>query len=240
MPSGPRSRPVSPFPDCRFHGRAALIESAGTLLVADLHVGRVRRSRVDLPVGESADLSERLQKRLAETEPERVVVAGDLIHAFDALPYGVSETVGTLRETIQDAEAEFVVTGGNHDGLLDRVDGVEPLSSIRIDDRTLVHHGHERPTASAERYVIGHEHPAIEIEGDRRPCFLVGPDQYDGAAVLVLPAFSRVAVGTTVNGTAGADAMSPLLTDLDRCRPVVPTADGPLTFPPLGELRPHL
>lgn len=220
--------------------RAAWVAPAETLLVADLHLGRVRRSRVELPIAEATDLRDRLQRHLDAVAPARIVVAGDLLHAFDHLPAGVSRAVQDLQALVEDAGAQFTVVAGNHDGLLDQVPGIEPESFVWLDDETVVHHGHEVPAVSADRYVIGHDHPAITIEGDRRPCFLDCPNQYDGADVLVLPAFSRVAPGTPVNGLDSDDVMSPLLTDLDGCRPVVPTAAEPLTFPPLGELRPHL
>jgi putative SbcD/Mre11-related phosphoesterase len=211
-----------------------------TLLLADLHLGRVRQSRVELPIGAAQESQDRLQRHLAEFEPARVVLVGDLLHAFDRLPAAVSRAVQELQETVEAAGAELAVVEGNHDGLLDQIPGIDPEPFVRLDERTVVSHGHERPPAAAERYVIGHDHPAITIEGDRRPCFLACSNQRDGAAVLVLPAFSRVAPGTPVNGLDSEDVMSPLLTDLDSCRPIVPTDGEALTFPPLSDLRPHL
>jgi len=87
--------------------------------------------------------------------------------------------------------------------------------------------------------VIGHVHPTIEIEGDRRPCSLHGEGVYRDADIIVLPAFTRLAPGVAVNGM-GTDAFnSPLVTDADRLRPVVTDPDGgePLRFPPLGAFR---
>jgi len=34
---------------------------------------------------------------------------------------------------------------------------------------TVVLHGHETPDDDADRYVVGHDHPTIVIEGQRRP-----------------------------------------------------------------------
>jgi hypothetical protein len=169
-----------------------------------------------------------------------VVLAGDVLHAFDAVPDGVAQTVEALAESVADAGADLSVVAGNHDTQLASLESVDPVPSFRLDPETVVLHGHEEPPVAASRYLIGHEHPAITIEGQRRPCFLACPDQFDGAAVVVLPAFSRAAVGTTVNGRSAADTMSPLLTALDRCRPIVPTAEEPLEFPPLRELQEHL
>jgi hypothetical protein len=93
--------------------------------------------------------------------------------------------------------------------------------------------------ADADLYLVGHDHPAISIEGRKRPCFLYGPDSYRGGDVLMLPAFSRLAAGATVNGMRTSDFQSPLVTDADALRPVVydPDREEALSFPPLGEFR---
>ncbi|MFC6726746.1 metallophosphoesterase, partial [Halobium palmae] len=95
------------------------------------------------------------------------------------------------------------------------------------------------PTEPPRLYVVGHDHPAIEIEGQKRPCFLYGPGVYRGADVLVLPAFNRLARGVTVNGRWGSDFQSPLLSRVNEFRPVVYDTDSQetLEFPPLGKLR---
>jgi metallophosphoesterase superfamily enzyme len=99
--------------------------------------------------------------------------------------------------------------------------------------------------------VIGHVHPTIGIEGDRRPCFLRGEGTYRGADLLVLPAFTRLAPGVAVNDMRTGAFDSPLVTDADRLAPVVVDPGGgddgvdagegsagePLRFPPLGEFR---
>jgi putative SbcD/Mre11-related phosphoesterase len=219
-----------------FVDRALLL--GDTLVLADLHVGRARTSSVEYPLGERGDLHERLTALLAEHDPETVVVAGDLLHAFDTVPRGTRETVTSLRNAAADAGAEFVVVRGNHDAQLDRV-GVEGVDEHRVGD-TVVCHGHRAPDADAARYVVGHEHPAITVEGRRHHCFLRGADQHRGAAVVVVPAFSRLAAGRAVNGLSTGDCLSPLIGDLEACRPVVLADGDPLEFPPLRELRPRL
>ncbi|MFB6217951.1 MAG: metallophosphoesterase [Halobacteriaceae archaeon] len=207
--------------------------AADALVVADLHVGRAETSNVEYPLGERADLRDRLGALLDEFDPGTVVVAGDLLHSFESVPRGVEETVADLRSLVADAGAAFVVVEGNHDTMLDAV-GVEAAREHRIGD-TVVCHGHEEPRSGAERYVVGHEHPAITMEGNRQPCFLVG--SYRGAEVIVLPAFSALAPGREVNGLYRGDTLSPLIEDIDGFRPVA-VADGePLEFPRLGELR---
>jgi putative SbcD/Mre11-related phosphoesterase len=219
-----------------FANRALLLGE--TLVLSDLHVGRASASRVEYPLGERSDLRERLGDLLSTFDPGTVVVAGDLLHAFESVPEGVPETVAALRDRIAEAGAEFVAVRGNHDTRIDAVD-VDPVDAHRVGE-TVVCHGHETPEAGAERYVVGHEHPAIVVEGRRRPCFLVGDAQYRDATVLVLPAFSALAAGRPVNDLRTEDCLSPLIADFDAFRPVVYTDGEPLEFPRLAELRPLL
>jgi len=104
----------------------------------------------------------------------------------------------------------------------------------------VVRHGHDAPPAeeAAGLYVVGHDHPAIEIEGKRRPCWLYAEDAFRGADVLMLPAFTRLAAGVEVNDMSAREFQSPFVADADPFRPIVARADGDaVEFPPLGEFR---
>ncbi|USZ75362.1 metallophosphoesterase [Halorussus vallis] len=227
--------------NAQLRDRAVYLPGDDVLVVADVHVGRDATSAVELPLGERADLTDRLAALLSEFSPRELVVAGDVLHAFDRVPEGTEATVSALAETVADAGAELVVVRGNHDSMLDSVldaAGVDAADEHRFGD-TVVHHGDAHPEATADRYVVGHDHPTIEIEGVRRPCLLYGPRTYRGADVLMLPAFNRIAPGTVVNGMGTRDFQSPLVTDADALQPVVRDEDAgeTLEFPPLGEFR---
>lgn len=225
-----------------FRDRAVYLPESETLVLADLHVGRDRQSNVELPLGERADLRERLETLVGWCSPAEVVVAGDVLHSFSTVSYGVAASLGELVDLVEDAGAGFVAVAGNHDAQLASAYDGEIHDEYALADGTVVCHGHERPEAVADRYVIGHDHPAIEIEGVRRPCALFSADAHRGAAVLALPAFNRLAAGVVVNGATGRDFQSPLLDDVRSFHPVVYDADGDeeLRFPPLGDLRSHL
>lgn len=230
-------------PDVAFDRRAVHLGGPDALVIADVHVGRTERSNVEFPLGERADLLDRLEGLLERFGPARVVVAGDLLHAFDSLPSSVVETVEAVEAAVAAAGADLAVVAGNHDTMLaELLDG--PLDGgLRLGDGTLVVHGHEPPDGEAARYVIGHDHPAITIEGVRHPCFLFGESAYRGGDVLALPAFDRLARGSVVDGMTGADFMSPVLgAGVGGYRPVVydPDRGEPLSFPPLAKLREHL
>ncbi|MEY7850679.1 metallophosphoesterase [Natrarchaeobius sp. A-rgal3] len=220
--------------------RAVSVPDADALILADVHLGRAVASSVDAPIGDGTDVRTRLEAVLERIEPETVVVAGDLLHSFEYVPRGVESDLSALEEAVADADASLVVTPGNHDTMLEEVFSGETTAEYRLaDDETVVCHGHERPETDASRYVVGHDHPAISLEGRKRPCFLYGLEIYDGADVLVLPAFTRAAAGATVNGMRSRDFQSPLVTDVDACYPAVwdDSKGEPLWFPPLGECR---
>lgn len=216
-----------------FRDRAVYFPSAGTLVIADVHLGRDRASNVELPLGERTGVLDRLARLLDRFGPEEVVVAGDLLHSFDRLPDEVERSLAALETRIDDAGAALVVVEGNHDTMLGSLLETE---SERVVGDALVRHGHDSPEEDASLYVIGHEHPAITIEGRKRPCYLVGP-AVPGGRALVLPAFTRLAPGSDVSRTRRF--RSPLLSRPGEYRPIVRDegADETLWFPPLSEFR---
>ncbi|WP_323191874.1 metallophosphoesterase [Halostella sp. PRR32] len=227
----------------KFRDRACYFPGADALVLSDVHVGKAAASNVEFPLGERSALADRVDALLDEFAPDEVVIAGDLLQAFDRVPHGVTETVDRVRATVRDRGADLVVTPGNHDRQIDAVyDGPAPDEYRLADGETVVCHGHEEPSADARRYVVGHDHPAVEIEGKKRYCYLVGERLYRDADVVMLPAFTRLAAGVTINGMGTRDFASPLVTDADAVRPVVrdPDTGETLEFPPLGQLRPHL
>jgi len=220
--------------DLAFGDRAALVGDA--LVLADLHVGMAARSAVEFPVGERADLVERFEALLDAFDPDEAVLAGDVLHSFSSIPAGIEETLADLTRAAREAGTRLVAVRGNHDAILGSVWSGRVHDAYRVGD-VVICHGHEVPDADAERYVVGHDHPAIEIEGRRRPCFLRGPS--GDAEVVVLPAFTRLAAGAVVNGMSARDFRTDLVTDADALRPMVYDADAgeTLQFPPLGEFR---
>ena len=226
--------------DVEFLPRAVYLPRADALVLADLHIGRGEASNVTLPVGERRDLRDRLEALLARTDPATTVFAGDVVHRFGTVTERSRGTVEALIDCCADAGSAPVFVRGNHDSALDIVcDEVHEYYVVQEEPRTVVCHGHEEPAIDADRYVIGHDHPAITIEGRRRPCALVGPDAYRGADVVMLPAFSRLAPGVEINDARADDLLSPLLDDLADVRPIVYDDDRreSLAFPPLEAFR---
>lgn len=245
--------------DAAVRDRAVLLGE--TLVLADLHVGKVASSNVEVSLGEGDHLRERLAALLDRYSPTEVVFAGDLLHSFDRVPTTAEGTVSALSGLVRDAGARPVVTPGNHDTMLETVwqdrsepeydlgtvpvpfGGEDPGDPAEVTPRerhTVVCHGHAEPTTDAECYVVGHDHPTITIEGQRWHCYLFGSGVYRGADVLMLPAFTHAVAGVSIAGRRGtASLQSPLVDDLDQFRPIVRDEDADVTrvFPPLGAFR---
>jgi putative SbcD/Mre11-related phosphoesterase len=223
--------------------RAVYLPSSGTLVCADLHVGRDVTSNVELRLGEHEDLTSRFEALITRYEPSEIVIAGDLLHSFDRLPTGATATVRALEGVAETGGCTITVTRGNHDTLLEELWDGPIVQEYRPDESSvLITHGDVPPEATAECYIIGHDHPTLEIEGVRRPCYLYGSDQYDGRSVLMLPSFSRLPAGVVVNEMTAAAFQSPLITNTEGLEPIVYDDDsGEIhTFPPLESLRQHL
>lgn len=224
-------------------GRAVFLPGADAVVVADLHLGRSRSPRVRTAIDDAVDFGKRIRRILAQFDADRLVIAGDLLDAFDTVPPGVPDRFADLCRAVADADAELTVLRGNHDTMLASLYD-DTIHDVVTFDGTIVCHGHELPDERGVAYVIGHEHPAIRIEGVKRPCLLHGPDVFAGADVLVLPPFSPLVRGTVFNSREHTECVSPLVrkTPIERYRPIVPETDGDdaLTFPPLGTLREFL
>lgn len=219
-----------------YRDRALFLDNV--LVFADLHVGKGATANLELPVGDSTDMVERFEALVSDHDPSAVVIAGDFLHSFGTIPRTVEETVGEFSRIGEEYDVEVTVTPGNHDSMLHSVWEGPTKEEYRVGD-TVILHGHEMPSESAERYVVGHDHPTIVIEGQRRPCYLSGQDVYRGADVVMVPPFNRLVRGVRVNGMYATDFRSPLVRDVGDFRPIVrdEDADETLEFPPLGEFR---
>ncbi|MFB6183454.1 MAG: metallophosphoesterase [Haloarculaceae archaeon] len=221
--------------DVTYVDRAASLDE--TLVVADLHLGREATMGVQVSTGGDEDVRDRLLALLDRFDPETVVLAGDVLHSFEEMPAGTERVVGTIHDRILDGGARAVVTPGNHDVALDAVWPGETTDAYRVGD-TVICHGHRTPDVDADRYVVGHDHPTLVVEGRKRPCYLEG-ETVDGDALVMLPAFDRLTAGVPLDTVTTADLQSPLLASLESARPVVWDADAEetLRFPALSQFR---
>jgi DNA ligase-associated metallophosphoesterase len=187
--------------------RAIFWASQRTLLIADPHFGKdatFRAAGIALPPGTlDADLT-RLERVLATTGAERLIVLGDFFHAR---PGRTADTLAALVDWRErHAALDLVLVRGNHD----RHAGPPP-AEWRITDAGeclalppfLCCHlpapvQQEAPGEQADSYrLAGHLHPAVTLGGRasdqlRLPCFWFGPTQ------AILPAFGSFTGGFTI------------------------------------------
>jgi len=227
--------------DPEYRDRAVYI--GGTLVLADLHFGKGEASSVEFPIGAGDDCVDRLEALLAHFDPDEVVLGGDVFHSFNSVPRVAEDALAEISRAVRSAGARLVVVEGNHDTMLDAAYAGDLHDEYELatdgPETVVVTHGHEEPDRLADWYVIGHDHPTIEIEGQKRPCFLVGEGAYRRAGVLVVPPFNRLVEGVSVNGRLGTarPELSPMVTAIAQFRPIVydDESEESLTFPPLGQ-----
>jgi putative SbcD/Mre11-related phosphoesterase len=225
--------------DLALHDRAILV--GDSLVVADLHLGQGATTALDFPVGDGTDTVDRLTALLSWADPAELVIAGDVLHSFSTVPGSVRDALDAVVAAAADAGADLVLLEGNHDAMLPSAWDGELRESHWVGD-TLVCHGHEAPDGTANRYLIGHEHPVLDAAGRRRPCYLVGDGVRNGSDVVVLPAFSRLLRGVSIDRLEAEGFMSPLVGDPADLAPLVWDDDAGevVPFPPLGAFRERL
>ncbi len=148
------------------------------------------------------DVERHLARVLAKTQPETVVIDGDLKHEFGSIsPQEWAEAMGFLGLL---GGRKTVLVKGNHDTALGPIAGnrgVSVVDELKLGG-TLVIHGHMKPRSlrGVKTVVIGHEHPCVGLsEGGRTEkvkCFLVGA--YKGRTLIVLPSLNFVTEGVDV------------------------------------------
>lgn len=191
--------------------RAAFLPECGTLLVADLHLGRQHAWHAEgRPIGDAAAVAsldeplDRLATLVRETNAKRVLVLGDLLHAPAGLTSDMIARVARWRETMR---VPFELIPGNHDR---RLHLVMSVWNLRVHETVLIEppfaYTHEPATAGAGSCAgnivwCGHIHPLVHLRtrGDslRLPCFCFG------STTALLPAFSGMSSGATIRPEAG-------------------------------------
>ena len=204
-----------------------------TLVIADLHLGyevSMAREGFYLP-RVFHEVVGKLRELLKREKPKRIIIDGDLKHSF-VPEWREREELRAFVEEVFPLVDELVLVRGNHDvgTLWLRELGVQVVDELELGGWKLVH-GHK--LAEGERFIIGHEHPAIRLRDEvgalvKVPAFLVGDE------LIVLPAFSPWAYGNDVL----REIVSPFLRthDVSRARVLVPLDEELLDFGELEKL----
>jgi putative SbcD/Mre11-related phosphoesterase len=216
------------------------LDGERALVVADYHAGIEAALR-----GEGVEIDSRANERrdnllalLDRTDPDRLVVLGDLAHHIGEPGGAEREELRGLLAAVPDRVSVLVVKG-NHDGEIEgAIDGdvgvtvaVTDPSGVRIGEVGFAH-GHTWPAPAvlrADAVCVGHEHPQVRLEdavggrrverawlrGDLVPGAFEDHVGEDGTAgidgeLVVFPAFSGIPGGTWAN-VEGQSFLSPFL-----------------------------
>lgn len=163
------------------------------LLVADLHIGKsthFRKHGIAVPNEVEKSNLDKLDVILKQTEPEHLIILGDLFHSNINKEW---QQFITWRKNHPLLEVSLVV--GNHD-ILDtqryHTGSINLFKKMTLDPFLLIHDSNELSNADkTDHYILsGHIHPAVQLNGRGRqamklPCFYFGKDNG------ILPAFGE-------------------------------------------------
>lgn len=236
---------MTPTDSIDFTGSAAYLRDVDTLVVADTHIGledALRRDGLSFPLGEREVLVEKLEDLLYQYDPACVVFDGDFLHDFSKLTRGTRDTVDAILGCL--GSREVVVVAGSHDTMLGPAvedDDVLVEENAHVRGRYLFTHGHILEflvPGEVEVVVVGHDHPALDVDLQREECYLWGERLWRGRDLLVLPSFTPLTRGVAINEMRRGEFLSPVLREVDvgRLRPIIDVGE-PLVFPPLSEMR---
>jgi len=153
------------------------LDSERVLLVADVHVGIEAGLRYERGV-ELADRADERRERLLglidDTDPDRLVVLGDLAHRIGTPAGDERAELDALVAAVTDRIPMTLVEGNHDSGVTDAVGAAVdvigksggPLGDA-ADPQVAVCHGHAWPDPSlweADVVCMGHEHPRVRLE----------------------------------------------------------------------------
>ena len=168
------------------------------LLIADLHLGKaslLRQAGAALPRGTTTRDLDRLGELVADYQPQRLIVLGDLVHGAEPRAADWLHSVAAWRE--RHPLLAITLVAGNHDRhyALPDIDKVAELDTGPF----LLRHA---PATRKDRHVLaGHLHPGARYRdgrlAQRWPAFWIGSD------CSVLPAFGQLTGLAPMEAAAG-------------------------------------
>jgi putative SbcD/Mre11-related phosphoesterase len=212
------------------------------LVAADIHLGleyELWQCGVSIP-SQTKRLQEQLLQKLAEIDPDRLVLLGDIKHNVPKTSWQEKQEVPSFLESLS-RQVEVDLVPGNHDGGLADLappgTKVQPSSGYILDGVGYFH-GHTWPDAelfSSDMLVAGHIHPAVRLRdplghGIARPAWVRAPicsgcveahykKKLPAPEMIIVPAFNDLCGGLSLN-EAQENEDGPVLTmaSLDQAR----------------------
>ncbi|AFD01081.1 putative ICC-like phosphoesterase [Methanocella conradii HZ254] len=231
-----------------YYENAAYFNEIGVCACADVHIG-IEDSLVaegfSMPLDEEGELLSRFRAVIKRFEPKIMILNGDVLHEFGRLRRNAKKALGRIMMELHASVDEVILIEGSHDrmmGVALEGEGVR-ADSFYFKDGALFTHGDTIPGRAKDDdvrlIVIGHDHPMLDVEMKKEPCFLYGEKAWRGKDVLVLPAFNPLCAGTSINRLDSHDFLSPFIRegDIGAYRPIIVVEGEALEFPPLKDFR---
>jgi putative SbcD/Mre11-related phosphoesterase len=231
-----------------YYRNAIYFPDIGVCACADVHIGiedSIQAEGFSMPLEEERELLERFRDVIKKFEPKVLVLNGDVLHEFGRLRRNTKKAFDRITMELFASVDEVIVLTGSHDKMMDTALEGSDISpaDYYFKGGVLFTHGDGVPKRANDDdvkvIVIGHDHPTLDIELKKEPCFLYGENAWHGKDVVVLPAFNPLCTGTTINWMDSWDFMSPFVRegDIGRYRPIIMAGDEVLEFPMLREFR---
>lgn len=185
-------------------------ERSGTLIVTDVHLGYeeyMAKLGVYLPRLQLKGAVETVRAAVDAVNARRVVVVGDIKHAYEKLLRQERVEVAKFtRFLTEELGVEMVLVRGNHDTFVSpllRKLGVDVVEDyLDLGGGVILAHGHKNIEDDFEVVVMGHEHPALQVDvaGARvkLPALLEVPLD-NGSTAVVLPALGVYQTGNPLS-----------------------------------------
>ncbi len=171
------------------------------LVVADLHLGiEYELYKKGVKLGNVTRKIKRvLEETIERTEADEVIFLGDLKHNIPQISFREERDVPHFLEL----PIEFRIVKGNHDGNIERLTEEDVYKKIVIND-ILLTHGHLKIPERPGYLIMGHSHPAVTFRDEvgkatKEKCFLFGSLKDENTKVVILPAFSPLITGISIN-----------------------------------------
>ena len=239
-------------------GKRALIYN-DILVIADVHLGYESEAEEEgayLPRVQLKQALKDLHEILSRYTVNKIVIAGDIKHKFEALTWQerveIEEFINTIKEY---GIKDITLVRGNHDTFIKKLLSNLNVALIdglyEIDSSVGVIHGHiliDEDTICRYKYLIlGHEHPVIVISlggmsAARFPAFLSIPLDRCETKAIVLPAFGVYQSGNPVSMNRNA-YLSPLIKRygiLEHARLFISDSDMTLELPEMRYIKEYI
>ncbi len=176
---------------------ALYIKPAKILVISDIHIGYeddLNKKGFLIPRVHFKEMIDRLGKIMVKTNPETIIITGDLKHQFGSI--SDQEWRDTLRffDFLAKSCKNIIIVKGNHDTILTPIARKRSIkmvdyfsvktkikgksSNIYICHGDVIPESKDKDFAESDIVIIGHEHPAARISDGIRTekfkCFIYG------------------------------------------------------------------